>query len=170
MVPGAGEPEVSEPAAAAAVGGPVSAVAGRLDPLAEPTERVLARFSATLTLAAFGLWMAFMTPLQVLIPEQVSALDEAHKVGNLAWVTGVGAAFALVANPVAGALSDRTTSRFGRRHPWTLGGAVLGAAALLLLARASSVLTLLVCWCLAQTCLNTMLASLTAAVPDQPPA
>jgi MFS family permease len=162
VVPGTGEPEaVTEPASTVAGRGP--------DPLAEPTERVPARFSATLTLASFGLWMAFMTPLQVLIPEQVSALDEAHKVGNLAWVTGVGAAFALVANPVAGALSDRTASRFGRRHPWTLGGAVLGAAALLLLARASSVLTLLACWCLAQTCLNTMLASLTAAVPDQVP-
>jgi MFS family permease len=154
--------------ASAAIPAPAS-VPGALDPLGEPTEPVRPTFQASLVLAGFGMWMAFLTPLQVLIPAQVSAAGDAGKVGNLAWVTGIGAAFALVSNPLAGALSDRTTSRFGRRHPWTLGGALVGAAALLLLATAHTVPALLVCWCLAQVGLNTMLASLTASVPDQVP-
>ena len=40
------------------------------------------------------------------------------KEGALALVLGLGAAASLVANPVFGAISDRTTSRFGRRVPW----------------------------------------------------
>jgi MFS family permease len=44
-------------------------------------------------------------------------------------VTGTGAAVAMIVKPVAGALSDRTTSRFGRRRWWTTGGALAGAAA-----------------------------------------
>ena len=46
-------------------------------------------------------------------------------------MTGAGAAVSLVANPLFGAFSDRTTSRLGRRVPWVLFGAVLGAAALI---------------------------------------
>jgi MFS family permease len=44
---------------------------------------------------------------------------------SLSLVLGVGAFFALIANPLVGRLSDRTTSRFGQRRPW-LVGAVLG--------------------------------------------
>jgi Na+/melibiose symporter-like transporter len=57
-----------------------------------------------------------------------------------AWVpeTGIGAAVAMISNPVAGALPDRTTGPFGRRHPWTVCGALAGAAALVLLWPAST--------------------------------
>ena len=37
-------------------------------------------------------------------------------------VTGVGAAVSVFANPAFGAISDRTTSRFGRRVPWVVAG------------------------------------------------
>ncbi len=55
-------------------------------------------------------------------------------------VTGIGALAAVLANPLAGALSDRTSLRlanrhFGRRHVWTAVGALIGALALVLLAR-----------------------------------
>jgi MFS family permease len=137
--------------------------------LAEPVRRVGGRFVGTLSVALLGLWCAFLTPIQVLLPQQLENIDAATKVTNLGWVTGAGAAVAIVANPIAGALSDRTTSRFGRRHPWTVGGVLLGAVALFVLSRQSTVLGVLLGWCLAQACLNVALASLTAAVPDQVP-
>ena len=87
----------------------------------------------------------------------------------LGWVTGIGAAVALVANPVAGALSDRTTSRFGRRRPWIVCGALAGAAALAFLAGQRAIAGVIVGWCLAQAGLNAMQASLTACVPDHVP-
>jgi MFS family permease len=97
--------------------------------LAEPTRRVGVRFVGLLSLASLGLWAAFFTPIQVLLPEQLEAIDPINKVFWLSVVTGLGALVAVVANPLAGALSDRTTLRFGRRNPWTLGCAIAGALA-----------------------------------------
>jgi MFS family permease len=87
----------------------------------------------------------------------------------LAWVTGAGAMVALVANPVFGAFSDRTASRFGRRRPWTLAGALLGALSLLLLGQARGLWTMIIAWCLVQLTLNAAFAAVTAAVPDRVP-
>jgi Na+/melibiose symporter-like transporter len=75
----------------------------------------------------------------------------------------------MIANPVAGALSDRTTGRFGRRHPWTVGGALAGAAALVLLVGQHTIAGVIIGWRLAQAGLNAMLASLTTGVPDHVP-
>ena len=142
--------------------------------LAEPTVPVRGRWVALLVLADLGVWMAFFTPIQVLLPQQIQAIDPAHKETMLGWVTGFGAAAAVVVNPLAGALSDRTSLRLfgrtvGRRHVWTFGGAVVGAVALVLLSRQHTVLGVLVGWVAAQACFNTMLATLTAAVPDRVP-
>ena len=84
-------------------------------------------------------------------------------------VTGVGAVVSLFANPLVGLASDRTRSRFGRRHPWTLLGAVAGAFGLVVLALAGDVVVMTAGWCLVQAGLNGMLATLTAAVPDRVP-
>lgn len=137
--------------------------------LTEPSVRASARWVGLLVLANLGVWMAFFTPIQVLLPRQVQAVAPADKEAMLGWVTGLGALAAVVANPLAGALSDRTTGRRGRRHPWTLGGALLGAGALLLLSQQRTILGLALAWVLAQVCFNAMLAALTAAVPDRVP-
>ncbi|MEV0733717.1 MFS transporter [Polymorphospora sp. NPDC050346] len=142
--------------------------------LADPTTPVRRSWVALLFSANLGLWMAFFTPIQVLLPQQVEAIDPARKETMLAWVTGIGALAAIVANPLAGALSDRTCLRvggreFGRRHVWTAVGALLGAASLVLLAGQHTILGVTVAWVTAQVCLNAMLATLTAAVPDRVP-
>ncbi|MGH3321787.1 MAG: MFS transporter, partial [Streptosporangiaceae bacterium] len=87
----------------------------------EPYRRVGVRFTGSLSLGMLGLWAGFFAPLQVLLPEQIASVTPASKVTHLALVTTAGAAVALVANPLGGALSDRTTSRFGRRRPWVVG-------------------------------------------------
>jgi MFS family permease len=137
--------------------------------LLEPVRRVGAPFVGTLALANLALWMGFFTPIQLLLPQQLEDIDAAGKVGALGWVTGAGAAVAVLVTPLAGALSDRTASRWGRRLPWLVGGTLLAAAALVLLARQSTVAGVLVGWCLAQACLNAAYAGLTAEVPDHVP-
>jgi MFS family permease len=136
----------------------------------EPVRRVGGRWIALIALANLGLYLAYLGPISVLLPNQAQAIGgSAHKVAVLGWVTGIGAAAAMISNPVAGALSDRTASRFGRRRPWIVGGALAGAAALALLAGQHALAGVIVGWCLAQAALNAMQAGLTAAVPDQVP-
>ncbi|WP_428964276.1 MFS transporter [Micromonospora fluostatini] len=142
--------------------------------LAEPTVPVRRGWIALIFAANLGVWMAFLTPIQVLLPQQVERIAPGDKEAMLAVVTGLGALAAVLANPLAGAWSDRTCLRlggreFGRRHVWTAGGAVLGALALVLLARQQTILGVALGWVAAQVCFNAMLASLTAAIPDRVP-
>ncbi|WP_446216301.1 MFS transporter [Micromonospora sp. IBHARD004] len=142
--------------------------------LAEPTVPVRRSWIALIFAANLGVWMAFFTPIQVLLPQQVERIAPGDKEAMLAVVTGLGALAAVLANPLAGALSDRTVIRLasrhlGRRHVWTASGAVLGALALVLLARQDTIAGVALGWVAAQVCFNAMLASLTAAIPDRVP-
>lgn len=137
--------------------------------LAEPTLRVRPAWTASLSLATLAVFMAFMTPIQILLPLQLERIDPAGKTTALAWVTGVGALVSVAANPLAGALSDRTTGRFGRRRPWIVGGALAGAVGLVVTGEQHTILGVTLGWCLAQAGLNAMLAGVTAPVADQVP-
>ena len=142
--------------------------------LAEPVAPVRRAWIGLLFAANLGLWMALYTPLQVLLPEQIEDLGVGHKEIWLGIVTGIGAIVAVVVNPLAGALSDRTRPRilgreYGRRHIWTACGALLGCLSLLVLSVAPNLLWVIVGWALANVGLNVMLSTLTAAVPDRVP-
>ncbi|THV34673.1 MFS transporter [Glycomyces buryatensis] len=137
--------------------------------LVEPRRKVGPVWIGGITAGMLGVYMAFYTPIQVLLPLQLAAIAPDSKVAVFGLVTGAGALVAVIANPLAGALSDRTTGRFGRRHPWTLGGVVIGAAALALLGMQTTVAGVLILWCLAQASLNAGYASLNAAIPDHVP-
>jgi MFS family permease len=137
--------------------------------LAVPVEPVTRTWVARVTLAGLGVWAGFFGPIQVLLAQQAEQVAPGDKEFVFGLVTGLGSAVSVVANPLFGALSDRTTSRFGRRVPWVAGGALAGALALLLLSVAESVPLMVLGWCLAQAALNAMYAALTATVPDQVP-
>jgi len=142
--------------------------------LAEPVVPVRRSWIGLLFAANLGLWMAFYTPLQVLLPEQIDDLGVAHKELWLGVVTGIGAIVAVVVNPLAGALSDRTRLRLlgraiGRRHVWTAGGALLLFVCLLVLAVAPNLFWITLGWAVANVGINIMLATLTSAVPDRVP-
>lgn len=135
----------------------------------EPTSPVTGRWTLGVTLAGIGLWAGFFGPIQVLLALQAAAITPAHKESTLALFTGLGAVVSVLCNPLFGAFSDRTISRFGRRLPWVVGGAAAGAASLVWLAFADSVPTVVIGWVGVQASLNAMLAALTAAIPDLVP-
>ena len=137
--------------------------------LAEPTTRVRPLWTTGVVLVNLGINAAFFGPIQVLLGQQAEHFDPGQKEAILALVTGAGAAVSLVANPLFGAFSDRTSSRFGRRVPWVLAGAILGAAALIGLAGAPNVAVMTLLWCLVQAGCNGAYAAITAAVPDRVP-
>lgn len=142
--------------------------------LREPAAPVRRGWVGLLFAANLGLWMVFFTPVQVLLAQQIEAVRPADKEAVLGLVTALGALVAIVVNPLAGALSDRTSLRLrgrdhGRRHAWTAGGTVVAAGACVFLAVQETVAGVVGGWVLAAVGLNTMLASLTAAVPDRVP-
>ncbi len=139
------------------------------DALAEPTERVGAGWIAGFSLTWVGLFAGLFGPIQILLPQQAQALAPDHKEAALALVLGFGAAFSLVANPLFGAVSDRTTSRLGRRAPWIAGGFAAAAVAIGVLAAAPTITMMIIGWCAMQTLLNASYAALSASVPDQVP-
>jgi MFS family permease len=143
--------------------------------LAEPTERVRRGWVTGLSLSSLAMWMAAYTPLQVLLPTQLQNITPHGKIVALAVVTGVGAVASALATPLAGALSDRTTHRFGvgrlrgRRHRWTLVLSLLAAAALALLSEQRTVLGVALLWVVFCAFQNGEYASLSAAIPDHVP-
>jgi MFS family permease len=135
----------------------------------QPASRVGAGWIGLLSLANLGLWMGYFGPLQVLLPNQIQDVAGADKTTALGIVTAAGALVAVLVGPIAGALSDATTARWGRRHTWTAAGALLSCAGLVLLSGQRTLIGLTLGWCVAQAGLNTLQAGLTAVVPDQTP-
>ncbi|MER0479824.1 MFS transporter [Streptomyces sp. Edi2] len=139
--------------------------------LAEPSQQAGRAWTAALSLANGAIWVGWYGPLQILLALQAAQLapPETPKESVLAWVTGAGAVVSMVSNPLFGALSDRTASRFGRRTPWIAVGVLGGAGSLVLLAGAGTVAVMVLGWCLVQLTLNAAFAAVTAAVPDRVP-
>ncbi|WP_258068779.1 MFS transporter [Arthrobacter sp. N199823] len=140
---------------------------------AVPTRRVGGRWILFFALSWFGVWIAQLTPVQLLLPLQVEkylqATDWVENVLGFGLISGIAGAFALLAYPLTGALSDRTTSRFGRRRPWIALGTSGFAASLLLLGLQTSLLGIGICWVAASTFFCVLTAALTAAISDQVP-
>ncbi|MFD8564257.1 MFS transporter [Streptosporangium canum] len=122
-----------------------------------------------LALAQMGVIMAATVGGQILLPSRVAAIDPMHKEASLAVVLAVAAVCTAVANPLFGAMSDRTSSRFGRRRPWIVGGALISAAALAFLAFQQTITGLVAGWAVAQLAFTAALATAIATVPDQVP-
>lgn len=140
---------------------------------AEPRRLVGKRWISLFALAWLGIWLAQLTPIQLLLPTQVDLqlhspqwVDSVVAFGVISGAAGV---CALIAYPVTGMLSDRTVSRFGRRRPWIAAGTAIFAGALVLLGAQHSMVGIGVFWCLALTGFCVVTAALTAMISDQVP-
>ncbi|ROO87624.1 MFS transporter [Actinocorallia herbida] len=122
-----------------------------------------------LVFAAFGIYLATLTPTIVTLAIRISTIAPENKTAGLGVAIGAGAVLSLVAMPLAGALSDRTRSRFGRRRPWLLGGTVVGLAGLTVIGLADSVLMVVTGWAIAQAGYSAGLAGFLALIPERVP-
>ena len=76
----------------------------------------------------YGLMMvALMTPATLLLTFKMIEIDPDGYTSSYGLVAGIGAFFALIGNPLGGAISDRTINKFGRRRTWILLGPLVGA-------------------------------------------
>ncbi len=143
------------------------------DALDEPSRRVTAGWLAAFATIWLGIWMAQLTPIQLLLPLQIDSLrhddDWVRSVTAFGFISGAAGVCTMLAYPLAGAASDRTTSRWGRRRPWIACGTAVFAIGLVFLGWQQTMLGIGVWWCVTIVgfCITT--ATVTAAISDQVP-
>jgi MFS family permease len=135
----------------------------------QPPPAVRPAFVAGYTIAQIGAYIAFVPLLQVLVPLQTVRIAPLHPAALLSLVALVGAVTASVANLVAGALSDRTPARWGRRRSWLIGGLLATVLSYALVARAGRPATLVGALVVFQIAFNAMFAPLVAVFADRVP-
>lgn len=108
-------------------------------------------------------WLGpYIASSSLFLPAMIQELDEAHKVEMVALFATLAMIVAAISNMVAGALSDRTRSRFGQRTPWILGGAFCFMLTLIAASFAPNIPLLLTAWLLGQVALNFIVAPMVA--------
>ena len=101
---------------------------------------------------------------------EVMAAYESAKAGSLSMLKSIAFAATMLMQPLIGFASDRTRSRWGRRAPWMLIGAIATAAGLIGMQHSTSILQLLLGWVVAQVGSNVVMSPLAATVADRMPA
>ncbi|MDN4615297.1 MFS transporter [Leifsonia sp. F6_8S_P_1B] len=120
--------------------------------------------------ANLGIYLIWGALPGILLPQQITVLfGQKDQVANLAIVATIGAFAAMIAQPIAGQISDRTRSRFGRRAPWIIIGSLAGGLSLIGLAFANSLVGVIIAWTLVQISYNFAQGPLTAVMPDRVP-
>lgn len=125
-----------------------------------------------LLLASYWFSLSFQggALLGVAIPAQVATLaSKSQAFGLLGLIGGTSALFGMLAQPIAGVLSDLTPTRWGRRRSYLLGGALIDVIGLAIMARATTAPTLLAGSLLASVGSNISAAAYQAYLPDQVP-
>ncbi|MFB6611460.1 MFS transporter [Agromyces sp. NPDC056379] len=161
-------PPTPDPASELAPTGAISAmepIPGEAPASPPPTKRTLPGILGV----ALALFATYAGLIAILLPIQVALIDEANKVANLAIIMTTSFVFTLFAQPIVGAISDRTRSRLGRRAPWMVGGALIGGVLLIGMGFLDSILWLTVFWVLIQVSLNALQGPLSAITPDRFP-
>jgi len=138
--------------------------------------RLSIRQQITLSVLWFSLNFETAALLPVVIPTQLLLFVTPGGVGNarqalvLGLLSAIGALLALIIQPLTGMVSDRTTSRVGRRRPYILVAAVIYVAGMLALAAAPGFAIFVIGFVLAQIAANVGTASYQGLLPDRVPA
>lgn len=137
--------------------------------LQEPIERKSVGWQVLYWLANSTIGLGNIVFYTILLPLKIAVILPSAQISAFIWISGAGAVASLLTNPLVGAASDRTTSPVGRRFPWLLGGLALVLLAMFWLAEASTTAFLVIGTILLQIGINTILAALSALIPDQVP-
>jgi Na+/melibiose symporter-like transporter len=120
-----------------------------------------------ITVFGFALTALWQSLHSIILPLRLlDIVPEAQKNTYLGWLTFSGLILAMAAQPIAGAISDRSGFRWGRRRPYILIG---GVAALLIIpgiGLAGSFAAIFAVYCLLQIATNTAQGPYQAFIPE----
>lgn len=124
-------------------------------------------FLPVFLLAYFASAVALLAAGAVSIPLRLAELDPAHKTQVLSLTMALGGIAIIVVTPPLGHLSDTSTSRFGIRRPFLVGGTLIGTVGLTTLATAPTVGGVVAGWCITQIGFAATLVVFNALLADQ---
>ena len=140
---------------------------------AAPAAAVAGRMSTRRLLAINSMWLgqgAHWPPISFqLVPVAAFMIAGGSADLLIGRVYSAGNVFALIAPVLAGWLSDRTSTRWGRRRPWIVAGTAVNLGGIALLAAAGSPLTLAFAYMLVQLAFNLAGGAYAAVIPDVVP-
>lgn len=159
----------------------ITAVWGAVLGVLLPNQVQALEFSHWFTGADAGVDLTALNDLRAAVADGAAATAEQHRLLGLlsqfdagraralSLVTSLAVLGTMLVQPVIGVVSDRTRSRLGRRAPWILFGALVGAGFLVAARFAPTIAVLALLWTVAQVTLNVALGPLTATVADRVP-
>lgn len=136
-------------------------------PVAAPAQAGRTRLQLSLMVNFFLLMALYSGVLGVLLPNQIAALSPGNKANNLALMFAVTSVFSTLTTPIAGALSDRTRTRWGRRSPWIAIASLIGSMCLFGVSWQTSFWSLMVLWVMATVAYNSMQPAMTTVIADR---
>ncbi len=117
--------------------------------------------------ALAALWQSLHTiilPLRLL-----DFVPEAQKNTYLGWLTFAGLLLAMAVQPIAGAISDRSSFGWGRRRPYILMGGIVALLLIPGIGLAVSYAAIFIVYCLLQVSTNTAQGPYQAFIPELAP-
>lgn len=141
---------VADPDSPTGPGGP-TAGAALADTLPPEYPADFRRTIALVLTAAAGMYIMMLT-LSTALSLRIATVAPEGKEAALGAAVSISALLLLVAIPLGGALSDRTTSRFGRRRPWILGMLLPALLAMAVIGATSSVPLIIAAYIIGITC------------------
>ena len=138
--------------------------------VAEKGTHVKRRHYVTINVYWFGLSFLWNGLHPIILPALLLRLvPEALKNTYLGAMTFAGLILAMIVQPLAGALSDRTRSPFGRRRPWMVAGTLLALGFLAWMAAAGNYWQLAAGYLLLQIVSNSAHGPAQGLIPDLVP-
>lgn len=134
-----------------------------------PTRPVGNGYLAALGIAQFGIFVAILSPVIVSMQLKAQELNPDDPASIIGLALPLGSLGAIIGNPLFGALSDRTRTRWGRRRPWVLGGTLVLLLGLAAVAFSPNLGTLTFAWLICQLGSNAAFAALVASFADNVP-
>lgn len=114
-------------------------------------------------------WLGpYIASVSLFLPAMIAELDGPRKIELVATFATLAMIVAAISNMVAGALSDRTRTRFGKRTPWLLGGGFGFMLAMIGASLAPNISVLLAAWLVGQVALNFIVAPMVAWIDMAP--
>ena len=123
-----------------------------------------------ITVFGFALTALWQSLHSIILPQRLlDFVPETQKNTYLGLMTLAGLLLAMFVQPVAGAFSDRSGSKWGRRRPYILIGGIITLLILPGIGLAGSFAVLFVVYCLLQVASNTAQGPFQALIPDLVP-